>query len=49
MQWQMQTSRMTIEFYELNFGPNEEGLGLHDIKVEGYGEDAEKGIEVKGI
>jgi len=30
---------MTIEFYERNF---EQKLGLNDIKVEGYEEDADK-------
>ncbi|KIM41444.1 hypothetical protein M413DRAFT_445444 [Hebeloma cylindrosporum] len=37
---------MTIEFYERNFEQNEE-LGLNDIKVEGYEEDAEKTVEDK--
>ena len=37
---------MTIEFYERNFEQNEE-LGLNDIKVEGYEEDAVKEKDIQ--
>lgn len=39
---------MTIEFYDRTFEQNEE-LGLNDIKVEEYEEDAEKPIEEKEV
>ena len=37
-----------IEFYERNFEQSEEPR-LTDIKVQGYGGEAEKAIEVKQI
>ena len=39
---------MTIEFYDRTFEQNEE-LGLNDIKVEGYEEDAENPMEEKEV